>query len=151
MTKPKAKKPTRKPVKKCQCKGKWIGDKYHSYVCEYCENKRKKSKNFSKSIISSPETIKAQKEYNITMHDLLMHEFKKSEEDTKFTTGEQYLLTGIMQFLSEGVQKTEGPYSYKNNRCKHERYGYEGCDSCTEEHFEEVLARYRRIKENESA
>jgi hypothetical protein len=49
------------------------------------------------------------------------------------------LRNGITKVLSEGVQKTEGPYSPKNNKCKHERYGYEGCSDCTDEFLEELI------------
>jgi len=49
------------------------------------------------------------------------------------------LRNGIKKVLNEGVQKTEGPYSPKNNKCKHGRYGYEGCDNCTDEFLEELL------------
>ena len=40
----------------------------------------------------------------------------------------------LLPWLDAGNwQVTEGPYSHKNNMCRHERYGYEGCETCLED------------------
>lgn len=50
------------------------------------------------------------------------------------------LRSGIKKVLHEGVQKIEGPYpSAKNNKCKHGRFGYEGCENCIDEFLAELL------------
>lgn len=43
------------------------------------------------------------------------------------------MVEALKEVIEVGVQKTEGPYSRKNNKCKHGRYGYEGCETCVEE------------------
>ena len=46
---------------------------------------------------------------------------------------------GIAEIIYDGVQKTEGVYSRKNNKCKHGNYGYQGCETCIEEYLEPIL------------
>jgi hypothetical protein len=36
-------------------------------------------------------------------------------------------------------QVTQGPYSWKNNQCKHYNFGYEGCETCLEDSLNSLL------------
>ena len=49
------------------------------------------------------------------------------------------LRDGIKKLLEEGVQETSGPYNWKNNQCLHNRYGYEGCEQCTDAFLTKLL------------
>ena len=47
----------------------------------------------------------------------------------------------IRKVVEEGVQETSGEYpSAKNNKCRHDRFGFEGCESCIEEFLAKTLA-----------
>lgn len=50
------------------------------------------------------------------------------------------LTAGIKKYLDEGIQETSGPYGQsKNNRCEHNRFGFEVCEQCTDAYFEKLL------------
>lgn len=51
----------------------------------------------------------------------------------------RFLIDRINFFLTNGVHKTVGPYSESNNRCKHSKYGWEGCGACVEDFFTETM------------
>lgn len=56
-----------------------------------------------------------------------------------------FLHQKIKYFLDNGVQVTSGEYSEKNNKCKHGNYGYEGCQTCAEEYFSNVLKNFEEL------
>jgi len=53
--------------------------------------------------------------------------------------------SGIVKVLGDGVQETKGMRSWKHNKCKHDRYGYEGCEDCIDEHLQKVLSKCEEL------
>jgi len=61
------------------------------------------------------------------------------EQAKKPTALVQKLVDALRAVIEVGVQKTEGVYSPKNNKCLHDRYGYEGCEDCASEYLQPFL------------
>lgn len=50
------------------------------------------------------------------------------------------LASAVKTVVEQGVQKTSGPYSSaKNNKCVHDRFGFEGCEDCVVDYLADVL------------
>jgi len=71
-------------------------------------------------------------------------------QNAKYKELAEDLLEDIRIVVECGVQITSGEYpSAKNNQCHHGRFGYEGCESCTDEFLSKTLQRATAILESE--
>lgn len=69
----------------------------------------------------------------------------RAEADAMVAAERDRVLDAIYTWvMGSDWQKTTGPYSHKNNQCKHGSFGYEGCEACMEEGLTNLVAAIRK-------
>lgn len=56
------------------------------------------------------------------------------------------LVDSVRKVVEDTVQETEGPYSWKNNKCRHGYYGHAGCESCVTEYLAKALETFEKAE-----